>query len=313
MSRLVIALFTALWSLSALANGAASAELKLSSEKPTYKQYEPIVVRCEVRNNSDTGIEIPSVSIISGRVSLETADETRNYRPYSTGPQALRGRVRTLLKPGDTIGSDAPLLTNSLGKSAQTNPGTYEGTSPFPFARPGKYFIRATLYLDDDVQLQSKPLEVTVEPASDDLLKYFPSLEDYSAAVGTDYTVSDVRGAIERWEAFVRANSKSVYAPYVAYHIARLYLQGTGLDSANAVRAAELFTLSGESGPTSLKDDSLLGLAESQVEAGRLKEAKSTAERLLQEYPGSSSAEQAKRIRDGLAKGDSTLRKIYSH
>lgn len=302
------------WTGGAVAQSPKILELRVSTDKLRYAAYEPVVVTGTIQNVSDKDVEIPvSAALGPGKIRFEIAGEDRAYAPYATGPEALGYDTSRRLSPGDAISRELTVLTSSLGKFAAGNPGVHPGAVPFPLASPGKHYLRASMVLPGSGELAySNVAEVVVSAdAKDDVLRYFPSVEDYAAAVGADYARPLSRETVDRWESFVRDHPKSVFAPFVANHLGEVLLQGAGDDRPDAGRAERMFSLAAERGPRSLLDDALLGLAKSQIEGNRLDGARNTLDRLLKLPPSSDVADEARRLRDGLAKGYRSLREIY--
>ena len=281
-------------------------ELRASTDKKAYLAYEPVVVTFTLRNLSREDVDLGSVSFQSGKIRLEIADEEMIHRPYATGSEVLTYAGRRLVPPGSAIASELIVLTSSLGR---------EGVVPFPFSRPGTYSLRASLSLEGGGGVTpSKAMEIRVA-AGDPLagpLSFFPSLEDYAASVGADYYVPLSTETVGRWESFVRKNPASVFAPFVARNLGRLYLDGTGLPEPDPVRAAEFFTIAARTAPKTLRDECLLGLAKAQIAAGNPTDARGTVDRILKTNPSSVTGEEARRIREGLINGLRTLEEISS-
>lgn len=290
------------------------ASVSLTADKSAYVMYEPVVLTWTIRNESGQPLNVPSgITFQSGAVRLETSTDGKVYSSYATGPQALTYRKRDTLATRGTKTADLVVLTNVLGRIAETNPKLYEGAKVFPFNTPGKHFVRASVLVgNSEPWITSNVLEIVIvaAPTGEEVTAYFPSLDDYAAAVGADYTTKDVQAAAARWESFVRANPGNRYAPFVAYRLANLYLEGIGV-TADPVRAIELYSIAAEGKRPALVPKSLVGMAKSQVGAGRFDEAKATAEEVLGKFKDSSAATEARRIRDGLAQGARTLHQIY--
>ena len=291
--------------------------LVLETQKDEYLIYEPVVVSYRLINDSGQPVQVPvSIAPSVGNVRFEIAGEEGTYRPYLTGAQILTEERTVGLEPGRAHASQLIVLTNALGKVAEANPHRYTGTRIFPLAETGEIHLRASYYhAPASTWIQSDVLKLSVgEPGAElDVVAEFSGAKDYAAAVGADYTVRDLTEAAQRWEQIARTHPESTYTPFVAFHVAELYLHGTGQRYPDPGRASELFTLALDHAPASFQDDCLLALAKSEVQAGAYDDAKASVERLLREFPDSEHRASALRLKAGIAKGHRTLADVYGN
>lgn len=262
-------------SLVALVVASASVEasglaLKLSCERSTVVRYEPIVVDYVVENTGHEAALVPGyLESSGGAVRFEVAREGAAFRAFRTGPSERVAAKDRLLRAGERVGSHVLMLTNALPLVAPVTPEEIAGAGLYPFAEPGRYVIRATLVLDDDHAVTSNPVSIVVtdEPNEQAALRFFSDLRDFAGAVGADADIADLAASASRWEAFVSAHPRSVYAPFVLRHLAMLYLSGTPGLQADHEKTRRFATMLGKVGPPALKAEALRIIAQCQAPA----------------------------------------------
>lgn len=285
---------------------AEALQLHLSADKQSYVVSEPVVVTYSMTNLSEQPVEI--FGPYADRPWLQIAGEDLIFKPYSPviPVEYLSSRSSRSFVPHEVVSRQMIVLANAFSKTAAYNSGLYGEIEPFPFARPGRYFLRCAVHLFEDTDpLWSNPVEIVVSKAKpeDDILGYFLSAEDYadSTGIGDPYARSHRSSDVHRWEAYVRARPKSPYTPFIAFHLGESYVHGLEV-AVDPVRASEIYALAATRATRSFKDDCLIGLAESQIAGGDMSGARATVERLLREYPMSDTAERARKILGRLAR-----------
>lgn len=294
--------------------------LVVRASKSVLAPYEPVIVTYELENVSKEPQSVPnSADFATGWVKFEISVETGALQPYFTGVHGCGPLEFITLKPGERLSGQVTVLTNSLGRRADSNPTDFGNVPWFPFGKPGRYKVKVAFPLEHDSDGNPRRnlvevLQITVKESSSaaEDLKRFANVDDLAGAVGAEGPDVDMAEAVERWERVVQLAPNSVFAPFVRFNLATNYKYGVGTASPDFTRAAAHFWAVAASGPPELADDALVGFAEAQIELGNYTGATKALERVLSEFPAGSAARYATRLRDGLARGTKSLRQIYS-
>ena len=152
-------------------------EVRLSPTKKSFIQGEVVGISVEVTNRGESDVQVLGADAQSGYLRLFVAGEDQKFKEYSHsawGRKTTRGRI---IKPGQTIKSDATLLWNfsPVGRFASTK--DFEGNqimTDLAFEEPGIYFIKSVLIVpkgeNDSQRIESAPVQIIVDaPVGNDL------------------------------------------------------------------------------------------------------------------------------------------------
>ena len=294
---------------------------KIMTNKSQYEKGEPVVVRFILTNDTSEKIPVFEKSLQNASHSVTAGIYAeKDLTGYSKKRYSISGCSQgfvadmhyDLLEPGETLIADYII---GLVAPEQNN-----------------YYVHAQYYwrpcnprLDSTKSFSCKHLkapliEISVnEPTDEEAIKFMPNelflsilqtpyyyctpacAEDESCQDTEEYYMKEAKKFLERFP-------ESVYARYMNYTLG-IMLRKQGRFEEAEEQMNKFINLYKDDW---MVDDAMFEKAESQIEQGKLDEAKSTLEMLLDRFP-LTSAYNARRVYENLRKDFRTLEEIYSH
>lgn len=153
--------------------------LKVTSDKQTYVQGEPVKLTFEVLNETDKPISLSyRPDVTSGYLKVWIAFDGQRFNQYNNTSWGLSESGGSLIQPGKSFKSEAEILWNNKPDTSRLNINSIKNSregailNHYAFPNVGSYLIKVILTMPDDAgtKIESEPIQIFVnEPVGDDL------------------------------------------------------------------------------------------------------------------------------------------------
>lgn len=181
-SLLLVLLATSFYFFSVYAQNSVnlsnSLKVNIEPSKSTYFLGEMVVINVQLRNESSSDIFLQGTDAQSGYVKILISNSQGNFKEYTNAAWGNKKTQGKVLKTGQTVTSQATVLSNSKPEISHLNEDTARRVSEdkiltdYAFPEADTYYLKAVLLVpsENPTKIESNTIQITVnKPIGDDL------------------------------------------------------------------------------------------------------------------------------------------------